>query len=58
MQDHTPARNCFDEVGRQIRKKGKRFRHLDPIDKGRETLQATSDPAYYISGLTNKLLRE
>jgi hypothetical protein len=58
MQDRTPARNCFDEVVRHIRKKGKRFRALDPTGKDREILQAISDPVYCISGLTNKLLRE
>lgn len=38
-------------------RKGKRFRALDPTGKDLELLQAISDPAYSISGLTNKMLR-
>lgn len=45
--------SCFFD-----RKKGKRFRALDPTGKDREILLAISDPAYCIAGLTNKLLRE
>jgi hypothetical protein len=58
LQDHTPARNSFDEVVRHIRKKGKRYRALDPTGKDRELLLAISDPAYCVAGLTNSELRE
>lgn len=53
-----PMRELFNTVSRPKRKEGRRIRALDPIGKDRALLQAISDPALCISGITNKALRE
>jgi hypothetical protein len=53
-----PLRELFDTVSRPKRKDGRRVRALDLIGKDRALLQAISDPAFNISGITNKALRE
>jgi hypothetical protein len=58
LEDKTPIRNFMDELTVHITKSGRRFRGLDPVGKDQELLLALSDPAYMISGLTNKMLRE
>ena len=58
LEDKTPIRHFMDELTVHITKSGRRFRGLDPIGKDRELLLALSDPAYMVSGLTNKMLRE
>lgn len=58
LEDKTPVRHFMDELTVHITKSGRRFRGLDPVGKDRELLLALSDPAYMISGLTNKMLRE
>lgn len=58
LEDKTPIRNFMDELTAHITKSGRRFRGLDPVGKDQELLLALSDPAYMISGLTNKMLRE
>ena len=58
LEEKTPIRNFMDELTVHITKNGRRFRGLDPVGKDRELLLALSDPAYMISGLTNKMLRE
>ena len=58
LQDGTPVRDFIYKMTRHVVKAGRRFRALDPTGKDRELLQAISDPAYRISGLTNKMLRE
>ena len=58
FHDETPFSKLIDNATRSRRKKGRRTRPLDPTGKDREFLQAISDPAYRVSGLTNKMLRE
>jgi len=53
-----PLGELFDTVSRPKRKEGRRVRALDLIGKDRALLQAISDPAFSISGITNKALRE
>ncbi len=56
--DEKPLREVFDVVSRPKRKDGRSVRALDIIGKDRALLQAISDPAFSISGITNKALRE
>jgi hypothetical protein len=58
MQEKTPIRDLMNDLTGHIMKNGRRFRGLDPVGKDRELLLALGDPAYRISGLTNKKLRE
>jgi hypothetical protein len=58
LEEKTPIRHFMEELTGHITKNGRRFRGLDPVGKDRELLLALSDPAYMISGLTNKMLRE
>ncbi len=58
LHDKVPAGKCIEDVNHHVVKKGRRFRALDPTGKDLELLQAISDPAYRISGLTNKILRQ
>lgn len=53
-----PLRKLFDTVSHAKRKDGRPVRALDLIGKDRALLQAISDPAFAISGITNKALRE
>jgi len=55
--DEKPARELFDAVCRPRKKDGRRVRALDLTGKDRALLQAISDPAFSISGITNKALR-
>ena len=58
LQEKTPVRDLIDGITQHIMKNGRRFRGLDPVGKDRELLLAICDPAFRISGLTNKMLRE
>jgi len=58
LQDKTPMRSLFDSVTGHLVKNGRRYRGLDPIGKDRDLLLALNDPAFMVSGLTNKILRE
>ena len=58
MQEKTPVRDLMNDLTAHIMKNGRRFRGLDPVGKDRELLLTLSDPAFMISGLTNKMLRE
>ena len=58
LHDKTPAGKFIQEINHHVTKKGRRFRAMDITGKDRELLQAISDPAYRISGLTNKMLRQ
>jgi len=58
LEEKTPIRNFMDELTVHITKNSRRFRGLDLVGKDRKLLLALSDPAYMISGLTNKMLRE
>jgi hypothetical protein len=58
FSDETPVRQLLGEVTRASTKNGRRVRALDPTGKDLALLEAIADPAFGISGLTNKLLRE
>lgn len=58
FHDDTPFCKLIDNATRSRTKKGRRTRALDPTGKDRELLQVISDPAYRVSGVTNKMLRE
>jgi len=58
LQDESPVHELIDEITCPLRKAGRRFRALDPTGKDRELLQLIGDPAFRISGLTNKMLRQ
>jgi len=58
LQDESPAHELIDEITCPLTKAGRRFRALDPTGKDRELLQLIGDPAFRISGLTNKMLRQ
>ena len=58
LQEKTPVRDLLDGITRHVMKNGRRFRGLDPVSKDRELLLAICNPAFRISGLTNKMLRE
>ena len=58
LGDKTPIRSLFDGVTGHLVRNGRRYRGLDPIGKDRDLLLALSDPAFMVSGLTNKILRE
>jgi hypothetical protein len=53
-----PVGKLLDEVVVPFKKEGRRIRALDPTGKDRTLLQAISDPAFSVSALTNKALRE
>ena len=58
LQDQSPAHELIDEITRHRTQSGRRYRALDPTGKDREFLQLNGDPAFRISGLTNKMLRQ
>jgi hypothetical protein len=58
FSDDSPARNIIDQVTRRLTQNGRPYRALDPTGKDRELLQLIADPAFRISGLTNKMLRQ
>jgi hypothetical protein len=58
LRDDSPARELIIEITRPVTKAGRRFRALDPTAKDRDLLELISDPAFRVSGLTNKMLRQ
>lgn len=58
LHDKSPVGKCIEDITHHVVRKGRRFRAMDPTGKDFELLQAISDPAYRISGLTNKMLRQ
>ena len=58
LHDESPARELINEITRPVTKAGRRFRALDSTGKDRDFLELISDPAFRISGLTNKMLRQ
>lgn len=58
FKNETPVIELFKDILHSQIKNGSRIRALDPTGKDREILQTISDPAFRISGLTNKMLRE
>ena len=57
LQETTPVRPLLEKVTSRVSKNGRRFRGLDPVGKDRDLLLALSEPAFMLSGLTNKILR-
>ncbi|MCP4715546.1 MAG: hypothetical protein GY868_10560, partial [Deltaproteobacteria bacterium] len=58
LHNESPARELINEITRPVTKTGRRFRALDPTGKDRDFLELISDPAFRVSGLTNKMLRQ
>ncbi len=58
LHDKSPVSKCIEHINHHVIQKGRRFRAIDPTGKDLDLLRAISDPAYRISGLTNKLLRQ
>lgn len=56
--DETPAREIIKPYCKPKKKDARRVRAIDPTGKDLDLLQAVSDPAFTISGITNKALRE
>jgi len=56
--DETSMRELFSERTKSKVKSGRRIRALDPTGKDRELLEAISDPADVVAGLSNVELRE
>jgi len=57
LKEETPLCNIIDDLIKGIIKDGRKFRGLDPVGKDRELILLLSDPAFMISGFTNKMLR-
>jgi hypothetical protein len=57
FSDQSPMRDLLSDVTRASTKNGRRVRALDPIGKDRQLLEAISDPAFSVSGITNAALR-
>ncbi len=57
-QCEKPVRELLDAVVVPLKKQGRRVRALDPTGKDRALLQAISDPAFSVSALSNRALRE
>jgi hypothetical protein len=58
FSDDAPAREIIVQVTRRLTQNGRRYRAIDPTGKDRQLLQLIADPAFRISGLTNKMLRQ
>lgn len=58
LQEKIPVRDILDDLIDHIMKNGCRFRGLDPLGKDRDLLLSLYDPAFMISGVTNKMLRD
>jgi len=58
FQDDQSLKDLFAEVCQARTKSGKRIRGLDMIGKDRALLLAISDPAFDLSGMSNKALRK
>ena len=58
LQDESPAHELVDEITCHRTQAGRRYRGLDITGKDREFVQLMGDPAFRISGLTNKMLRQ
>ncbi|RLC16833.1 MAG: hypothetical protein DRH93_18230 [Deltaproteobacteria bacterium] len=57
LKEETPLCNIMDGLIKGIIKNGRKFRGLDPVGKDRELILLLTDPAFMISGFTNKMLR-
>ena len=57
-QMETPLEETFEGICRRMICKGRAYRALAPIGKDRELLLAIGDPAFAVSGITNRKLRQ
>jgi hypothetical protein len=57
LKEKTPIRDFIDDLVTPIKKNGRNFRGLDLVGKDRDLLLSLSDPAFMISGVTNKIVR-
>ena len=57
LNEKTPVHDVMDELMRPVTNNGRNFHGLDPVGKDRELILLLSDPAFMISGFTNKMLR-
>ena len=57
LKEKTPICDIMDDLISPITKHGRSFRGLDPVGKDRKLILSFSDPAFMISGFTNKMLR-
>ena len=58
LKDKTPVCDIMSGLTTHLMKNGRRFRGLDPVGKDQELILSLSDPACFIPGFTNKMLRE
>jgi len=58
LQEKSPIRDLMDDLVAPIKKNGRNFRGIDPIGKDRKFILSLSDPAFMISGFSNKMLRK
>lgn len=58
LQDTTPVGELLQEVVQPRPASHRKVRALDVTGKDRELLQAIADPAYAVSGITNKALQQ
>lgn len=58
LKDKTPVSDIMDKLTGHIMKNGHRYRGLDPVGKDQELILSLSDPAFLISGFTNKMIRK
>jgi len=57
LKEKTPIRDFLDGLVTSVIKNGRNFRGLDLVGKDRELILSLSDPAFMISGVTNKIVR-
>jgi len=57
LKENTPVCDIIDDIVKPVTKTGRNFRGLDLVGKDRDLLLSFSDPAFMISGVTNKMLR-
>jgi hypothetical protein len=58
FSDHTRMRDLLSDPTRASIKNGRRVRGLDLTGKDRQLLEAISDPAFTVCGITNAALRQ
>ena len=58
VQNKTPLADLVTPISKPLKRNGKRIRALDILGKDLEFLQAVSDPAFDVSGITNKDLQK
>lgn len=57
LKEKTPVSDILDKLTSHVMKDGCRYRGVDPVGKDRELILSLSDPAFLISGFTNKMIR-